>query len=136
MVLELTWEVYGELRRVGRDAAPVEACGLLAGVENRATRFYPLSNADASAGHFSMIPEEQFAAVKDMRRSGLKMLAIWHSHPASPARMSAEDLRLALTPDAVYMILSLATEPPSLAAYSVRDGVAEQVAVNLVGGRE
>ena len=74
-----------------------------------------------------MKPEEQFAAVKDMRAAGLKMLGIWHSHPASPARMSAEDMHLAYTPDVAYVILSLA-EPgkPCARAFIVRDAVAHE----------
>jgi proteasome lid subunit RPN8/RPN11 len=35
------------------------------------------------------------------------MLAIYHSHPETPARPSAEDIRLALTPNVVYVIVSL-----------------------------
>jgi len=89
-------------------ADPLEACGLLGGVNGVATEFYELTNDDASGEHYSMQPEEQFAAVKDMRGKGARMLAIWHSHPATPARMSDEDLRLAYTPDVVYVIVSLA----------------------------
>jgi proteasome lid subunit RPN8/RPN11 len=89
-----------------------------------------LTNADASPEHYSMKPEEQFAAVKDMRAAGLKMLGIWHSHPASPARMSAEDMRLAYTPDIVYVILSLADSlGPSIRAFVVQDGAVHEAPV-------
>jgi proteasome lid subunit RPN8/RPN11 len=70
-----------------------------------------------------MLPEEQFAAVRNMRAEGVRMLAIWHSHPATPARMSEEDLRLAYTPDTVYMVLSLADAAgPDLRGYVLEDG--------------
>ena len=36
-----------------------------------------------------------------------RILANWHSHPASPSRPSAEDLRLANDPTIRYAILSL-----------------------------
>jgi len=78
-----------------------------------------------------MLPSEQFAAIKDMRAEGFKMIAIWHSHPATPPRMSAEDLRLAFTPDVAYVILSLATEPPTLCAFMVRDGIPEVIEVAI-----
>lgn len=114
--------VYQELLAAAREEAPLEACGILAGVDDVATTFYRLTNADKSAEHFSMIPEEQFAAVKDMRTKGLGMLTIWHSHPASPARMSDEDIKLAYTPDTLYTILSLADpSAPAIASY-VMDG--------------
>ncbi|NQT20167.1 MAG: M67 family metallopeptidase [Planctomycetes bacterium] len=123
--------VWAELVASARKAAPFEACGLLAGTVGQVTKFYPMTNIDASPEHFSMKPEEQFTAVKDMRRMGLKMLAIWHSHPSTPPRMSDEDLRLAFTPDVAYVILSLAMEPPILGVYRVRDGVPERIEATI-----
>lgn len=132
MIGNLTVEpgVHASMLAAARMAAPLEACGLLAGVDARVTKGYVLTNADASPEHYSMKPEEQFAALKDMRAAGLKLLGIWHSHPASPARMSTEDMRLAYTPDVVYVILSLA-EPrgPSMRAFVVQDGAAHETPV-------
>ena len=92
---------------------------MLAGkATNRVEHFYPLTNVDRASEHFSMEPKEQFAAVKDMRRRGWRMIGIWHSHPATPARMSEEDKRLAFTPDVMYVILSLADQnTPSIVAF-------------------
>jgi proteasome lid subunit RPN8/RPN11 len=66
-----------------------------------------MTNTDKSNEHFMMDPAEQFAVIKEMRAKGLEMLAIYHSHPESPARPSAEDIRLALTPNVSYVIVSL-----------------------------
>ncbi len=130
MTLAITETVWREMLAAARAAAPLEACGLCGGRDGRVTRFYELANADASAEHFSMKPEEQFAAVKDMRARGLRMLALWHSHPATPARMSEEDLRLAYTPDVVYAILSLASpEAPAIRGFTVSDGKADPVEI-------
>jgi proteasome lid subunit RPN8/RPN11 len=130
MNLTLEPDVYESMLATARAAAPLEACGLLAGTGQCVTKCYVLTNADASPEHYSMKPEEQFAAIKDMRAAGLKMLGIWHSHPASPARMSAEDMRLAYTPDVAYVILSLA-EPggPSIRAFVVQDGTVHETPV-------
>lgn len=122
MTLTILEAIYNQLILAAEAEVPNEACGLLAGTGSRINKFYRLTNADASPEHYSMIPEEQFAAVKDMRKSGSHVLAIWHSHPASPARMSEEDLRLAYTPETVYVILSLAVpDAPSLRAYQIID---------------
>ena len=130
MKLVLSDSIHNDMLAVARAAAPLEACGLLAGNDGRVEKCYVLTNEDASADHFTMRPEEQFAAVKDMRGRGLKMLAIWHSHPATPARMSEEDMRLAYTPDTAYVILSLAEpEWPRLKAFRVEDGVAHETPV-------
>lgn len=130
MNLTIELDAYESMLAAARTAAPIEACGLLAGAGERVTKCYVLTNADASPEHFSMKPEEQFAAVKDMRAAGLQMLGIWHSHPASPPRMSAEDMRLAYTPDIVYVILSLA-EPrrPSIRAFVVQDDTMHETPV-------
>lgn len=131
-MITLTSDVFEQMLKAARDAAPIEACGLLAGTGEHVTKCYVLTNTDASPEHYSMNPEEQFAAAKDMRAAGLKMLAIWHSHPASPARMSAEDMRLAYTPDVVYVILSLAGDgAPEVRAFSVQDGTALEIAVTV-----
>lgn len=121
--LTIAKALEAELVAYARHAAPNEACGLLAGRNGQVTKFYPMTNLDASPEHFSMQPEEQFAAVKDMRRMGLKMLAIWHSHPSTPPRMSTEDLRLAFTPDVAYVILSLAPDAnPPCRAFVINSG--------------
>jgi proteasome lid subunit RPN8/RPN11 len=128
MKLILTRAVAEAMRGAALAAAPLEACGLCGGREGRVTAFHPLANADASGEHYRMRPEEQFAAVRAMRAAGDRLLAIWHSHPASPARMSEEDLRLAFTPETVYLITSLDTPgEPALRGFTVRDGRAEPV---------
>lgn len=128
--LTISRAIWVELVAAAGKAAPLEACGLIAGRDGKATKFYPMTNVDASPEHFSMNPKEQFAAVKDMRQIGLKMLAIWHSHPSSPPRMSEEDLRLAYTSDVVYVILSLAVSwDAALYGYRVTNGVPEQVEI-------
>lgn len=108
MKLTIRQHIHDAMLDAARKAAPLEACGLLGGADGVATEFYELTNVDASGEHYSMKPEDQFAAVKDMRGKNARMLAIWHSHPATPARMSEEDLRLAYTPEVVYLIQSLA----------------------------
>jgi len=55
-----------------------------------------------------MEPREQFSVVKRLRSEKLEMLAVYHSHPSTPARPSEEDIRLALTPAISYVIVSLA----------------------------
>jgi proteasome lid subunit RPN8/RPN11 len=66
-----------------------------------------MENIDHSSEHFSFAPKDQFAALRYARQHGLKILANWHSHPASPSRPSQEDLRLANDPTIRYAILSL-----------------------------
>ena len=90
-----------------QEGFPLEVCGILGGTEEKVSTLFRMTNTDQSNEHFMMAPTEQFAVMKVMRAKGMEMLAIYHSHPESPARPSAEDVRLALTPNVSYVIVSL-----------------------------
>jgi proteasome lid subunit RPN8/RPN11 len=109
-----------------REGLPNEVCGLIAGkaVENLKTieKVFFLTNTDSSAEHFSIDPKEQLAAVKNMRELGLVPLGNFHSHPSTPARLSAEDIKLAHDPRASYLVLSLEEGSPILRAFEVKNG--------------
>lgn len=98
-----------------KNGLPNESCGLLAGEISENVKIvkkvYFLKNLDESPNHFSMAPEEQFAAIKDIRANNWQLLGNFHSHPNSPARMSNEDLRLAFDTNLTYFILSLQSQP-------------------------
>ncbi|RKY07545.1 MAG: hypothetical protein DRP66_06495 [Planctomycetota bacterium] len=133
--LEIPVSVFDRMVAQARAAAPIESCGILAGQENRIERLYEMTNIDKSPTHFTMDPAEQFAVVKKMRAAGLKMLAIYHSHPLTPARLSAEDKRLALTPDVAYLVLSLKdAENPCAKVFVVDRDRTSEVPLTIVKG--
>ncbi|MBR1447997.1 MAG: M67 family metallopeptidase [Prevotella sp.] len=106
--MNIPQNVIEELIAQARQDAPCETCGYLLGTaDGQVTENYPMENIDHSPEHFSFAPKDQFAALKYARSRGLKILANWHSHPASPSRPSQEDLRLANDPTIRYAILSL-----------------------------
>lgn len=116
-----------------REAAPVEACGILAGCDGLADKYYPMTNADNSPEHFTMLPAEQFAVVKTMRNQGHTMLAVCHSHPETPARPSQEDIKLAVMPGATYTILSLAdSSAPVIKAFQIEEGNVTNVPLEVI----
>jgi proteasome lid subunit RPN8/RPN11 len=122
--LVIPGSIYQELLNQARKQSPIEACGILGGRGDRVEVFHPMTNTDHSADHFLMEPAEQFKVVKSLRAAGQRVLAIHHSHPASPSRPSAEDIRLALTPDVLYTILSLqGPANPVLKAFAICEGV-------------
>ena len=113
--MKIPQEIINELINQAQQDAPNETCGYLLGLtsteeENTdimVTENYWMENTDHLPEHFSFAPKDQFAALKYARSKGLKILANWHSHPASPSRPSEEDLRLANDPNIRYAILSL-----------------------------
>ena len=106
--MEIKQNVIDELIAQAQKDAPNETCGYLLGTaDGTVTENYWMENIDHSPEHFSFAPKDQFAALKYSRSKGLKILANWHSHPASPSRPSQEDLRLANDPTIRYSILSM-----------------------------
>ena len=118
---------YEAIIAYAKSQLPEEACGLIAGSKGddarRIEKVYFLENIDHTNEHFSMDPKDQLRAVKDMRARGLTPLGNWHSHPETPSRPSAEDIRLAYDSSASYLILSL-MEPdqPVLNGFTVKEG--------------
>ena len=91
--MEIPRHIFEDMLEQARAEAPIECCGILAGRDGRAEKLYKMANAEHRCDHFMMEPEQQFEAVKDIRSSSLNMLAIYHSHPETPARPSVEDTR-------------------------------------------
>jgi len=119
-MLKIPPDIYDDLIAHAGEGLPLEVCGILGGVGDTVSAIYRMVNSDASNEHFMMEPKEQFSVVKDLRAKGLSMLAIYHSHPETPARPSDEDIRLALTPDVSYIIISLAEAAhPSVKSYKI-----------------
>ena len=106
-----------------RSVYPNEACGILAGKENRAEKMYAMTNSEPSPVSYFMDPKEQFLAMKDMRNEGTHMAAIYHSHPGSPAYPSSKDVNLAYYPDALYIIVGMSDKDrPEVRAFKIVEG--------------
>ena len=127
-------EIIDELVSQARQDAPNETCGYLLGTSGPdgdvVTEHYWMENIDHSPEHCSFAPKDQFAALRYARSKGLKILANWHSHPASPSRPSQEDLRLANDPTIRYAILSL-FEGVHLNSFKILNGEVVEKEVHL-----
>ncbi|MCP4451697.1 MAG: M67 family metallopeptidase [Planctomycetes bacterium] len=130
--IEIPEAIYEKIIDHATRDMPNEACGMLAGHSGKVQTHYEMSNSDQSGEHFTLVPQEQFQVIKAIRASGLSLLGIYHSHPASPARPSAEDIRLALTPDVVHVIVSMQTQdPPDIKGFDIENGVVTHVPLNI-----
>ena len=125
LYMNIPKEIIDELISQAQQDAPNETCGYLLGTSGPdgdvVTEHYWMENIDHSPEHFSFAPKDQFAALRYARSKGLKILANWHSHPASPSRPSQEDLRLANDPTIRYAILSL-FEGVHLNSFKIQNG--------------
>lgn len=130
--MRITKTVIREMLDHAKQESPLEACGYLALKGGVITKTYPLTNIDKSSEHFSFDPKEQFQAVKEARAQGLEICAVYHSHPASPARPSQEDIKLAFDPQMSYFIVSLLENRQEIAAFSIKNGVITEINLEIV----
>jgi proteasome lid subunit RPN8/RPN11 len=122
-MIEIPKAIHDDMISHAQEGFPLEVCGILGGTGDTVSANYRMSNTDASNEHFMMDPREQFAVVKELRVMGLALLAIYHSHPETPARPSEEDIKLALTPDVSYLIISLAdAAAPDIKSFKISSG--------------
>jgi proteasome lid subunit RPN8/RPN11 len=118
---------------------PDEACGLLAGpvVAGEATGFvtevYPAVNADASSRTYTVDGRDYLRASRDAEARGDEIIGVWHSHTHTDAYPSPTDIRQAVDPMWIYVIVSLRDEVPMLRAFRIRDGQVQESQVALIG---
>ncbi|MFH7319309.1 M67 family metallopeptidase [Desulfurivibrio sp. D14AmB] len=132
MILPIAEKVITALLAHGRRDEPNEACGYLAARDGVVCRHFELTNIDAAPDHYTMDPAEQFAVIRQIRAEGLQLVAVYHSHPATPARPSLEDLRLAHDPKMVYVIVSLMAGVAPVRAFKINAGVETEVPLRVL----
>ena len=102
--------LVNQLLHHAQHAAGNEICGLIA-VRGGDLRCIPVANVAATpATRFAMDPKGQIDAMRGMRERGESLFAIYHSHPGAPAVPSATDTAEAAYPEALYLIITLATK--------------------------
>jgi len=85
--------------------APLEACGLLAGKNDRVEKVILIPNQAQSPVRFVMDPYAQLHAFDWIESNDLDLLGIFHSHPAGPETASATDVAEAAY-DVIHLIWS------------------------------
>jgi proteasome lid subunit RPN8/RPN11 len=124
-VLELPVDAWTAMVAHALDGFPDESCGLLGGTGDRATTFVPCRNVDASSRTFSLGPDA-WAAVDDLDRQGLEVLAVVHSHTHTEAHPSPTDVAQAANPFIGgwrWVLVSLKHPEPSVRSFRI-DGEA------------
>jgi len=117
-------EVRWALEEHARAEQPNEACGLLALRDGIAERYIPGANAAASPYRFELETEPENWFLED---EGYE-LAVFHSHPSSPARPSRTDVEnIGLWEGRPYVILSV--RQGDLAAFTIEGGQIAELAL-------
>ena len=109
---------------------PRECCGIIGGVAGRATELHELTNLEPGFDRYLIDDAELFRVYRDLDERGAEIVAIYHSHPISPAYPSATDVALAFWPDAHYLICSLEhPHHPVIRAFRIVDAAIREVAL-------
>jgi proteasome lid subunit RPN8/RPN11 len=137
-------EIYEQLMAHAEQDAPNECCGLIGGRDGAATTLYRARNAEASPLRYRIADQEVFDVRKQIEEKGEDLVAIYHSHTASPAYPSQTDINLAFWewskdgqteralawPGTIYLIASLAEGEEPLRGFDITEA-AEVVEVEL-----
>ncbi|HKY53964.1 MAG TPA: M67 family metallopeptidase [Anaerolineales bacterium] len=105
---------------------PLEACGLLAGKNDRVEKVILIRNQAQSPDRFVMEPYEQLKAFDWIESNGLDLIGIFHSHPIGPEVVSATDIAEAAY-EVVQLIWSLSGETWKVRAFWIENGQALDV---------
>jgi proteasome lid subunit RPN8/RPN11 len=126
-------DLLDEIRKYCSSAFPNEACGILAGKEGRVARVFAVTNIEPSPVSYFMDPGEQLHVQKQMRERKEEMVAIFHSHPQSPAYPSAKDVNLAFYEDVVYVIVGLSDgKVNEIKAFTITEGNVREIGIRVV----
>jgi len=100
--LYINKQQWDEMLEHVKSYVPLEACGLLAGKNNRLEKVILVRNQAQSPVRFVMDPYEQLQAFEWIESQGLDLIGIFHSHPAGPEIASVTDIA-----EAAYQVVSV-----------------------------
>ncbi|HSM70045.1 MAG TPA: M67 family metallopeptidase [Anaerolineales bacterium] len=129
--LTLTQAQVDEIVKHVNRHVPLEACGLLAGKNDRVEKVLFVQNQAQSAVRFVMDPSEQLKAFKWIDDYGLDLLGIFHSHPAGPETASPTDIAEAAY-EVVHIICSRTMDQWILRGFWIAGGKATEITLQIV----
>src|SRR5690348_15476784 len=132
MDLTLNPGILDQILQHAKSAYPNEGCGLLVG-QTSAERFVSITNLAASPTEYEMDPAELIRVLRELRGTGERLVAIYHSHPHGPAELSSKDIGRAYYPEAAQIIVSLSDQAhPQTAAFRILDGAAIPIELHVI----
>jgi proteasome lid subunit RPN8/RPN11 len=129
--LILRRDLWQAMRRHVSRGLPLEACGLLAGKNERVEMTLGIYNAERSPVRFRMEPRAQWRAFQRIEAAGLDLVGIYHSHPNGPEAPSPTDMAEALYP--VAQIIWYRVDGKWRArGFQIQDGKAAEITLEIV----
>jgi len=132
--LILSRSQWQAMRRHVARRAPLEACGVVGGVGERAALTLGVPNALHSPVRFRMQPRAQLRAFQRIEAAGLELIGIYHSHPNGPDAPSPTDVAEALYP-VVYLIWFRAGRSWRARGFRIEAGDYSEVSLQIVNAQ-
>ena len=144
VTVDISRSLVDEMIAHAREDLPNEACGIVHAKDGQPVSVHRVTNVAASPYRFEMHGIEQMQLEQSRDDAGETLFAIYHSHVASRAYPSQTDVRMAFFPpgevdqapaypEALYILVSLAEDPPPVHAYHIREGgVIEEQPIAIV----
>src|SRR5262249_525657 len=135
LILRLTVPQHQVIVASCYDGAPNEACGVLIGPmlhgvpTGGVSEARPIRHAAPSARTYTLDSKGYLRATRDAEAGGEEVVGVWHSHTHTDAYPSETDVRQAVDPSWMYVIVSLKHGAPSLRAYTIADGTITELGV-------
>ena len=120
-MLRISRDVFDAICDLAFREYPLEACGLIAGIDGDAVRFYPCTNLAASAQVYTIDPKDHLRAELDAEDHDWEILGVVHSHTHSEPYPSPTDVDQAPDPEWHYLIVSLKRDSPELRSFRIVD---------------
>lgn len=129
-LLVLSKHQVHEITEYLNEHIPLEACGLLAGKNDRVEKVFFVRNQAQSPVRFVMDPSEQLKAFDWIDDNGLDLLGIFHSHTTGPETVSPTDIADAAY-DVVHIVCSLKNGQWKLRGFWIENGHATEVTLQI-----
>jgi [CysO sulfur-carrier protein]-S-L-cysteine hydrolase len=130
-IFPLPGEMHAAIIEHAQRDAPRECCGIIAGRAGIPSQLYALRNIAEGNRLYEVDPVQLIELEFNvLEKDGSDIVAIYHSHPESPAYPSRTDVELAYWPEAVYLICSLEDPAePYIRGFRIRDEAITEVAL-------
>lgn len=111
MVLKIKGKELEKIAAHSKSEFPLEACGILIGIKERATltvkEVHETKNILKSSDNYQIDPKKQLEIFLYADKRKLDVIGFYHSHPFYDADYSSTDLSSANYPDYSYLIYSI-----------------------------
>ena len=130
-MLTLTRAMVDQVIAHARRDHPDEACGVIAGRDDKATRVVEMENAERSPTFYRFDAREQLRVWRAMDDADEVPMVIYHSHTATEAHPSRTDISLASEPDAHYLLVSTRVQTDEVRSFRIADGAVTEEPVQI-----